>query len=121
MEFGPRALGGRSIIGDPRDREMQSRMNLKIKYRESFRPFAPSVLADHAGAVFEEGNESPYMLLVTHVKDEHRIAMGNGDFDKKGIELLKVPRSNVPAITHVDHSGARADGAPGDEPALLRT
>ncbi len=104
MEFGPRALGGRSILGDPRDPDMQSRMNLKIKYRESFRPFAPSVLAERAGEVFEDGVESPYMLLVTHVREEHRIAMTDGDRGKTGIELLKVPRSKVPAITHVDHS-----------------
>ncbi len=104
MEFGPRALGGRSILGDPRDPEMQSRMNLKIKYRESFRPFAPSVLAEHSGDVFEEATESPYMLLVTHVKDEHRKAVTDGDRDKTGIDLLKVPRSHVPAITHVDYS-----------------
>jgi carbamoyltransferase len=104
MEFGPRALGGRSILGDPRDRDMQSRMNLKIKYRESFRPFAPSVLAEHAGEIFEEGVESPYMLLVTHVRDEHRIPLGDGDLGKTGIDLLKAPRSKVPAITHVDHS-----------------
>jgi carbamoyltransferase len=104
MEFGPRALGGRSILGDPRDPDMQSRMNLKIKYRESFRPFAPSVLGDRSIEVFEEGVESPYMLLVTHVREEHRVAAGNGDAGKQGIELLKVPRSNVPAITHVDHS-----------------
>jgi carbamoyltransferase len=104
MEFGPRALGARSIIGDPRDPEMQSRMNLKIKYRESFRPFAPSVLAEHAGEIFEEGVESPYMLLVTHVRDEHRIAVTDGDLGKKGIDLLKVRRSRVPAVTHVDFS-----------------
>jgi len=104
MEFGPRALGGRSILGDPRDPEMQSRMNLKIKYRESFRPFAPSVLAEHCGDVFEEATESPYMLLVTHVREEHRKAVMDGDRAKEGIELLKVPRSHVPAITHVDYS-----------------
>ncbi|MGH2569784.1 MAG: carbamoyltransferase family protein, partial [bacterium] len=104
MEFGPRALGGRSILGDPRDPEMQSRMNLKIKYRESFRPFAPSVLAEHTGDVFEEATESPYMLLVTHVRDEHRKAVTDGDLGKTGIDLLKVPRSHVPAITHVDFS-----------------
>jgi len=103
-EFGPRALGGRSILGDARDTDMQSRMNLKIKYRESFRPFAPSVLAEHAGSVFEEGVESPYMLLVTHVRPEHRKALTNGDESKTGIDLLKVPRSHVPAITHVDYS-----------------
>ena len=117
MEFGPRALGSRSILGDARDSDMQSRMNLKIKYRESFRPFAPSVLADRAGEVFEEGVESPYMLLVTHVRSEHRIASGNGDLGKRGIELLKVPRSNVPAITHVDHS-ARVQTVHADTNAL---
>jgi len=104
MEFGPRALGGRSILGDPRDREMQTKLNLKIKYRESFRPFAPSVLAERSGEVFEEGVASPYMLLVTHVRPEHRVALTNGDERKTGIELLKVPKSHVPAITHVDHS-----------------
>jgi carbamoyltransferase len=104
MEFGPRALGSRSILGDPRDREMQTRMNLKIKYRESFRPFAPSVLAERSGEVFEEGVASPYMLLVTHVRPEHRVALTDGEERKEGIELLKVPKSHVPAITHVDHS-----------------
>ena len=104
MEFGPRALGARSIIGDARDPEMQSRMNLKIKYRESFRPFAPSVLAEHSGEVFEEGVPSPYMLLVTHVQNGHRKVPTDGDRDKTGIDLLKVPRSHVPAITHVDYS-----------------
>jgi carbamoyltransferase len=104
MEFGPRALGGRSILGDPRDPEMQSRMNLKIKYRESFRPFAPSVLAEHAGEVFDDSIESPYMLLVTHVREEHRKAVTDGDRQRTGIDLLKVPRSHVPAITHVDYS-----------------
>ncbi|NNE44967.1 MAG: hypothetical protein HKN12_12230, partial [Gemmatimonadetes bacterium] len=96
MEFGPRALGGRSIIGDPRDPEMQKRMNLKIKYRESFRPFAPSVLGDHAGEVFEEGNSSPYMLLVTHVRDNVRKPLSPEDAQKTGIDLLNVPRSEVP-------------------------
>jgi len=79
-------------------------MNLKIKYRESFRPFAPSILAEHSGEIFEEGDASPYMLLVTHVRPEHRVALTNGDERKTGIELLKVPKSHVPAITHVDHS-----------------
>jgi carbamoyltransferase len=104
MEFGPRALGSRSILGDPRDSDMQSRMNLKIKYRESFRPFAPSILAEHAGEVFEEDHASPYMLLVTHVRPERRLALGPEDAGKTGIDLLKVPRSDVPAITHVDGS-----------------
>jgi len=104
MEFGPRALGARSILGDPRDPEMQKRMNLKIKYRESFRPFAPSILAEHSGEVFEEDHASPYMLLVTHVRPELRREIPPEDADKTGIDLLNVPRSEVPAITHVDCS-----------------
>jgi len=104
MEFGPRALGARSILGDARNPEMQSRMNLKIKYRESFRPFAPSVLREYASEVFENGKESPYMLLVTDVRPDRRRAMTADERQKKGIDLLKVPRSDVPAITHVDYS-----------------
>ncbi|HET9888290.1 MAG TPA: carbamoyltransferase C-terminal domain-containing protein, partial [bacterium] len=104
MEFGPRALGARSILGDARDPEMQSRMNLKIKYRESFRPFAPSVLREYASEVFENGKESPYMLLVTDVRPDRRRVMTAEERQKKGIDLLKVPRSDVPAITHVDYS-----------------
>ncbi|MCA9447150.1 MAG: carbamoyltransferase [Candidatus Omnitrophica bacterium] len=104
MEFGPRALGGRSIIGDPRSREMQSVMNLKIKYRESFRPFAPSVLEEHMPEVFEMDSESPYMLLVAPVKEERRIPMTAEQEQLFGIEKLNVPRSDVPAITHVDYS-----------------
>lgn len=106
MEFGPRALGGRSIIGDPRNRKMQSVMNLKIKYRESFRPFAPAVLADRAGDYFEidEKYSSPYMLIVAPVKPEHRIPMTREQQKLFGIEKLNVPRSNLPAITHVDYS-----------------
>jgi carbamoyltransferase len=103
MEFGPRALGGRSILGDARSPEMQSVMNLKIKFRESFRPFAPAVLAERVADYFEmrPDQESPYMLLVAPVRQEHRIpSQGNA----KGIELLKQPRSTIPAITHVDHS-----------------
>ncbi len=104
MEFGPRALGSRSILGDPRDPEMQTRMNLKIKYRESFRPFAPSVLQERAGEVFEDGSESPYMLLVTHVRPDRRRKLTEAELAKQGLERLKVPRSDVPAITHVDFS-----------------
>ena len=105
MEFGPRALGGRSIIGDPRSDKMQSTMNLKIKFRESFRPFAPSVLADHVDEYFEmnKGPTSPYMLLVAPVKEEKRKeAHVNGEL--QGIEKLKVSRSEIPAVTHVDYS-----------------
>ena len=104
MEFGPRALGGRSIIGDPRSQKMQSVMNLKIKYRESFRPFAPSVKADKVSDWFEHDRQSPYMLMVANVREEHRIAMTAEQQKLFGIEKLNVPRSTLPAITHVDYS-----------------
>ena len=104
MEFGPRALGGRSIIGDPRSRKMQSVMNLKIKYRESFRPFAPSVLAERVSDYFELDDPSPYMLIVAPVREELRIPMTEEQSDLFGIEKLNVPRSELPAITHVDYS-----------------
>jgi carbamoyltransferase len=104
MEFGPRALGGRSIIGDPRNREMQSVMNLKIKYRESFRPFAPSVLEDSVSDLFELDGVSPYMLLVAPVKAELRQSMTPEQQQLFGIDKLKVPRSTIPAVTHVDYS-----------------
>ena len=104
MEFGPRALGGRSIIGDPRNTEMQSVMNLKIKYRESFRPFAPAVLAEKVDEVFDLDRSSPYMLIVSDVKEDLRIPMTAEQQALFGIEKLKVPRSRVPAITHVDYS-----------------
>jgi len=104
MEFGPRALGGRSIIGDPRSSKMQTVMNLKIKYRESFRPFAPSVLSEKVADYFELDKPSPYMLLVADVKDDKRIPMSAQQKQLFGIEKLKVPRSEIPAITHVDYS-----------------
>ena len=104
MEFGPRALGGRSIIGDPRSRQMQSVMNLKIKYRESFRPFAPSVLADKVSDWFQIDRESPYMLLVADVAGDKQIEMSDEQSALFGIEKLNVPRSEIPAITHVDYS-----------------
>ena len=104
MEFGPRALGGRSIIGDPRSSKMQSVMNLKIKYRESFRPFAPSVLAEHCQEYFEIDRPSPYMLLVAPVQPTHRIAMTSAQELLFGIDKLLVPRSTVPSVTHVDYS-----------------
>ena len=104
MEFGPRALGDRSIIGDPRNKKMQSVMNLKIKYRESFRPFAPSVLADKVSDYFELDHNSPYMLLVAEVKEELRVAMTEEQKQLFGIEKLNIPRSQLPAITHVDYS-----------------
>ena len=104
MEFGPRALGGRSILGDPRNRTMQSVMNLKIKYRESFRPFAPSVLEEQAPSQFELTTESPYMLVVAPVRHDLRIPMTEEESRLFGIEKLNVPRSSLPAITHVDYS-----------------
>lgn len=102
MEFGPRALGGRSIIGDARSPKMQSVMNLKIKFRESFRPFAPTVLKEEVSNFFDLDRESPYMLLVADVKKE--LWKNNGMEDKIGLDKLKVERSTIPAITHVDYS-----------------
>jgi len=104
MEFGPRALGGRSIIADARSTKMQSVLNLKIKFRESFRPFAPSVLREHVGEWFEFDGDSPYMLLVAGVQNDRRLAEAEGVRALWGIEKLNVPRSTVPAITHVDYS-----------------
>jgi carbamoyltransferase len=104
MEFGPRALGGRSIIGDARSRKMQSVMNLKIKYRESFRPFAPAIKADKVSEWFEIDRASPYMLMVAPVTKQRRIPMTQEQQEFFGIEKLNVPRSDVPAITHVDYS-----------------
>ena len=104
MEFGPRALGARSIIGDPRNSKMQSTMNLKIKYRESFRPFAPAVLAEKVKDYFEIDSPSPYMLIVAPVKKDHRIEMTAEQDKLFGIEKLNIPRSTLPAITHVDYS-----------------
>lgn len=104
MEFGPRALGGRSIIGDPRSSKMQSIMNLKIKYRESFRPFAPSVLDTDLGEYFEIDRPSPYMLMVAPVSKNIRKPMTQEQQNLFGIEKLKVPRSDLPSITHVDYS-----------------
>ena len=104
MEFGPRALGGRSILGDPRSPRMQSVMNLKIKFRESFRPFAPSVLRDSLAKWFELDVDSPYMLLVADVVPGKRRAMTAEESALWGIERLNVPRSEIPAVTHVDYS-----------------
>jgi len=104
MEFGPRALGGRSIIGDPRSKAMQSVMNLKIKYRESFRPFAPSILAERVSDYFELDRASPYMLLVAPVAEQIRVEMTEEQKKMFGIEKLNIPRSQIPAITHVDYS-----------------
>ena len=105
MEFGPRALGARSIVGDPRNPKMQADMNIKIKFREGFRPFAPSVLRERVNDYFEMNVDSPYMLLVAPVKKERQIAMT--EEQKKslwGIAMLNVPRSDLPAITHIDYS-----------------
>ena len=104
MEFGPRALGGRSIIGDPRSPVMQKQLNLKVKYRESFRPFAPSVLREDVGEWFEHETDSPYMLLVADVQSDKRRVMTEEEESLFGIDKLNVPRSSVPAITHVDYS-----------------
>ncbi len=104
MEFGPRALGARSIIGDPRSAKMQSIMNLKIKYRESFRPFAPAVLAERVGDYFEHEGPSPYMLIVAPLRQNLRISLSTEQENLFGVEKLKLKRSELPAITHVDYS-----------------
>jgi len=104
MEFGPRALGGRSILGDARSPSMQSVLNLKVKYRESFRPFAPSVLREDVADWFDLDADSPYMLLVADVAENRRIAMSPEQHALFGIEKLNVPRSAIPAVTHVDYS-----------------
>lgn len=104
MEFGPRALGGRSILADPRSETMQKLLNLKVKFRESFRPFAPSVLAEKVQDWFELDEASPYMLLVANVRPEHRRTMTKVEDDLFGIEKLNIPRSTIPAVTHVDYS-----------------
>jgi carbamoyltransferase len=104
MEFGPRALGARSILGDPRSPTMQKTLNLRIKYRESFRPFAPAVLREDLGEWFDLDRDSPYMLLVADVVDRRRRAMTAGEEALFGIDKLNVPRSDIPAVTHVDYS-----------------
>ena len=104
MEFGPRALGARSILGDARSPGMQSVLNLKVKYRESFRPFAPSVLREDVADWFELDGASPYMMLVADVAEHHRHAVAPDEQSLFGIDRLKVPRSDIPAVTHVDHS-----------------
>ena len=104
MEFGPRALGGRSILGDPRSETMQKTLNLKIKYRESFRPFAPSVLREHVADWFELDTDSPYMLLVADVPESRRRRMSEEERALFGIEKLNIKRSEIPSVTHVDYS-----------------
>ena len=104
MEFGPRALGARSILGDPRSQQMQSVMNLKIKFRESFRPFAPSILRDRVSEYFDLDADSPYMLLVAPIREDRQVAMSDDQQRLFGIDKLNVPRSDIPAVTHVDYS-----------------
>ena len=104
MEFGPRALGARSILGDPRSPRMQAQMNLKIKFREGFRPFAPSILRERLQDYFEMEAESPYMLLVAPVRKERQIPLTEEQGKFWGIEKLNVPRSDIPAVTHIDYS-----------------
>ena len=104
MEFGPRALGARSILGDPRSEKMQKNLNLKVKYRESFRPFAPSILKENLMDWFDLKSESPYMLLVADIKSEKKIEMTNEQEKLFGIEKLNIKRSKIPAVTHVDYS-----------------
>jgi carbamoyltransferase len=119
MEFGPRSLGARSILGDPRRKETQAVMNLKIKHRESFRPFAPSVLAEKASEYFELEAESPYMLLVAPVREGRRLPVSRGGFEDDGEDMLAVinqPRSDIPAVTHVDYSARVQTVHPEDKP-----
>ena len=104
MEFGPRALGNRSILADPRSENMQKNLNLKIKYRESFRPFAPAILSEEVNNWFELETDSPYMLLVSKIKENKKIKLENNQENLKGIKKLDIKRSLIPAITHVDYS-----------------
>ena len=104
MEFGPRALGGRSILGDPRSEKMQKNLNLKVKYRESFRPFAPSIIKEDLNEWFDMNVDSPYMLLVANIKSEKKFEMNEGQKKLFGIEKLNIKRSEIPAVTHVDYS-----------------
>ena len=104
MEFGPRALGGRSILGDPRSPTMQKNLNLKVKYRESFRPFAPSVLREDVDKWFNMNVDSPYMLLVAEILEDKKITMSDEEKKLFGIEKLNIKRSDIPAVTHVDYS-----------------
>lgn len=120
MEFGPRALGGRSIIGDARSPKMQSVMNLKIKYRESFRPFAPSVLRERLADYFAMDADSPYMLLVAPVVEARRTTLTEEQQALWGIDLLNVPRSDIPAVTHVDHSARIQTVHPETNPRYYR-
>src|ERR1043166_340652 len=118
MEFGPRSLGARSILGDPRRKETQAVMNLKIKHRESFRPFAPSVLAEKASEYFELEAESPYMLLVAPVREGRRLPVSRREFegDEDMLAVINQPRSDIPAVTHVDYSARVQTVHPADKP-----
>lgn len=120
MEFGPRALGARSILGDARNSEMQSSMNLKIKYRESFRPFAPSCLRECVSEYFELDEDSPYMLLVAPVQVKHRCALPPSEKEMFGVEKLKIPRSDIPAVTHLDYSARIQTVSPDTHPRYYR-
>ena len=104
MEFGPRSLGARSILGDPRSAAMQRNLNLKVKYRESFRPFAPSVLREDVSEWFDLNSDSPYMLIVADVRNDKRSVMSAEEQALFGIDKLNVARSDIPAVTHVDYS-----------------
>jgi carbamoyltransferase len=121
MEFGPRALGGRSIIGDARSPKMQEVMNLKIKFRESFRPFAPTVLRERAAEYFELDCESPYMLLVAPVAESQRRALTDGEQKLFGLEKLLTIRSSIPAVTHVDYSARVQTVTPENLPVYYQT
>jgi carbamoyltransferase len=104
MEFGPRALGGRSILGDPRSEKCKKILNLKVKYRESFRPFAPSILKEDLSNWFDINVDSPYMLLVAEINSEKKIKMTDDQKKLFGIEKLNIKRSDIPAVTHIDYS-----------------
>ena len=120
MEFGPRALGARSIIGDPRSTSMQATMNLKIKFRESFRPFAPAVMREHVSDYFEMDCDSPYMLLVAPVKESRRLAVSEEEGKLFGIARLNVPKSDIPAVTHVDYSARIQTVSAAQHPGFYR-
>ncbi len=120
MEFGPRALGARSILGDPRSPRMQSTLNLKIKFRESFRPFAPSVLVEHASEYFDLDRPSPYMLLVADVRADKRVPPRDEDLSRRGLARLGTVRSVIPAVTHVDNSARVQTVAREDNPRYYR-
>jgi carbamoyltransferase len=122
MEFGPRALGNRSILGDPRSAEMQKKLNLKIKFRESFRPFAPSVLREDVFGSFQfpENQESPYMLLTAPVREDIRYQMTELENKLFGIEKLNIARSKLPAVTHVDYSARLQTVKESDNPLYFK-